>query len=303
MCPPILLTARKLLTPTSVTRAPRYEVSPLIFRLGLPTKSDATSASPLLQHKLPCWDTVIDGGAFDGSDFSVPAFRLGYAVYTFELVNHKRVLATFASAGLVAGTDYSIIDVVPGVVPAFERKPVGVPHIYFFKAGVSDANSSVFVEQELELAQISVSGGGGTARGTRLPVLRLDAVVPGDARIALLKLDVQGHEPQALDGARGLLSGRGGCRIHSLFLEWWPQGIVNQGSRDGGVGALTSLYDYGTRCYDLGVHREPQSPFSYNRYDRPSLLADWTKYLLDVREDTIGGWDELYCELHSDPFS
>jgi hypothetical protein len=86
-------------------------------------------------------------------------------------------------------------------------------------------------------------------------------------------------------------------------LQWWPQGIVNQGSRDGGVGALTSLYDYGARCYDLGVHREPQSPFSYNRYDRPSLLADWTKYLLDVREDTIGGWDELYCELHSDPFS
>ncbi|ABW11578.1 methyltransferase FkbM family [Parafrankia sp. EAN1pec] len=43
------------------------------------------------------------------------------------------------------------------------------------------------------------------SRRERVPVVRLDDVVPHDRRVTLIKIDVEGHEPAVLDGARALI--------------------------------------------------------------------------------------------------
>lgn len=53
--------------------------------LGIPVQAAADKASTYLNRKSPHWDTVIDAGAFDGSDYTLPAYKQGYNVYSFEV--------------------------------------------------------------------------------------------------------------------------------------------------------------------------------------------------------------------------
>jgi FkbM family methyltransferase len=62
---------------------------------------------------------------------------------------------------------------------------------------------------------------------TEVEVVRLDDVVPVGQRVDLIKLDVQGDELTALEGATRLLGSQ--PRI-ALLLEWWPRGLLGAGS-------------------------------------------------------------------------
>lgn len=126
-------------------------------------------------------------------------------------------------------------------------------------------------------------------QGGSLALLRMDAVVPTTARVFLLKIDVQGHETQALRGVEKLFDARS---VHLISLEWWPMGIQAQGVADGGIAGLRALYDRGAVCYDLQTH-------GYNVPTRPSELSAWTQYLLDVplSADELGGWEDLLCTM------
>jgi len=57
--------------------------------------------------------------------------------------------------------------------------------------------------------------------------LRLDEILSGEEKIDFVKMDIQGSEPTALEGMRGILTKNPRAR---LFLEFWPAGLARRGS-------------------------------------------------------------------------
>jgi len=300
-----------------------YFISNLIRAAGGLMKKPSISGEAYLASVPPFggYNSVIDGGAFDATDYTLPAFRAGYSVFTFELSpsNRPLVLNTFRNAGLIEGRDFTVIRPVPGEVPKPPAKKEGGPHIYFFEAGLSSTNTGVAVKMHptsianenfevagakspdstfcasSELRATDVS----RAQSTCAALIRLDDVLPSWARFWVLKLDVQGHEPYALEGAKQTLAERG--KVHALSLEWWPTGIVSQGISDGGIASLRSLYDLGAICFDVGSVDANKIPGL--GVERPSTIEAYTAALLGAPRtqgpggDPIGAWDDLYCQL------
>jgi hypothetical protein len=81
-------------------------MSPLLSRVGVQLNARADRVSSFLSAKRARNDTVIDAGAYDGSDYTLPAWRIGYNAYSFEFspVNQDKVVGTLNAAGLRLGT-------------------------------------------------------------------------------------------------------------------------------------------------------------------------------------------------------
>lgn len=283
-----------------------YFISPLLRAAGgLAKKAVVSGVSYMASVAHPRYNAVLDAGAFDGSDYTLPAFRAGYSVFSFEMApeNQNRVVATLNSAGLREGADFTIIRPTPGAKPSPPPRAAAQAHVYLFFAGVSSSNSGVKVGYNSIMSGagegIEVAGPcSHTGDASCLPVVRIDDVVPEWAKLWIFKLDVQGHEPQALAGATALLASR---RVHSLMMEWWPAGMVLQGTADGGVAALNALYALGAQCFDVGTSEGNQMPGT--GIDHATSVPAWTAAMLAVPHrtppggDPIGAWDDLMCTM------
>ena len=289
--------------PAGLSFTPGYAISSLMRTSGVLTRTTASTVSHMATLKHPRYNAIVDAGAFDGVDYTLPAYRAGYDVFVFELSprNQENLIGQLKGGGLAEGRDFSIIRPAPPYAPP--PRAAKSPHVYVFFAGVSDASRPAVVRR---FAGMADAGEGeevapaGTMCATCLPtaLVAIDDVVPEWARLWILKLDTQGHEPYALAGAaRTVRSGR----TRALALEWWPAGIVAQGIADGGVAALTALYDIGARCFDLGSSEG--NKIATLMFDRPSGLKEWTQAHLDAPRnpppggDPIGAWDDLFCTL------
>ena len=292
-----------------------YAISPM-FRLSASSERNwaASEVSPIVTAHHGAWNSVLDAGPYDGVDVTRPAYQAGYNVFVFELSPQNQVstVNTLIGAGLVEGTDFTIIRPTPPFQPP--PRAAKEPHVYIFFAGVSEVSRPIALRynpimngagEGLEVAP------DGTCTEERVAaglcwfsnVVAIDEVLPEWATLWLMKLDVQGHEPQTLVGAkRTLASGR----VNTLQMEWWPSGIIGQGTADGGVGALTELYDLGARCFDMGHTVGNNMPGI--GIDRPSGLRAWTDAFLAVPRvagagDPIGAWDDLICQMPTLPAS
>lgn len=289
-------------SPSPRRRARDVSLSPLLHRLGLTVKFRAGLPSVLVSSKLPIWDVVIDAGAFDGADYTLPAYRAGYDVFSFEMspANQPKVLAALRASGLVEGTDFTVIRPAVGRPVSPPPRASKTPHIYFFCAGVTSPNEGLARGYEMRENPAMLGAPEGfevipctSEADACLPAVAIDDVLPASVRVAVFKLDVQGHEAQALAGADTLLSAWG--RVHMMALEWWPAGLLRQGSPDAGVGAMRKLYSYGATCFDVEAR--------WGGAHRPSGIDEWTQQLLDVprlpwpQGDPIGAWDDVICTL------
>ncbi len=82
----------------------------------------------------------------------------------------------------------------------------------------------------------------------QVEAVRLDDVVPGDARVAVIKLDTQGTEHHVLAGAQALLA-----RDRPVILtEFWPRGLQDRGEDP--VSVLAAL---GRLGYAVELPEEP----------------------------------------------
>ncbi|KAG2431432.1 hypothetical protein HXX76_009447 [Chlamydomonas incerta] len=115
-----------------------------------------------------------------------------------------------------------------------------------------------------------------------IPLVRLDDVVPADAKIYVLKSDTQGHEFGVLSGARQLLAR---AKVHVMMLEFWPQGALENGFDSKNL--LDLLHEYGFFCFDGGYT-------VYNYWGRPRVPYAFNDFLKGVKTP-LGGWDDLVC--------
>lgn len=272
----------------------RYLISPLLLATNTKLNLGPSLLSPFLAGKKhPSYDTVIDVGPYDGSDHTLPAFQLGYDVYSFELspVNQPRVIAVLTKAGLVEGTDYTIHRPIVGTVPHVPRS-IHSPHIYLIFAGASSTNHGVAIHTHPVCKGPTCLEVDAGVEGDA-PVVRVDDVVPIAAKVYLMKIDAQGHDTYVLEGAQRLLTAN---RVRSLMLEWWPKAFQTQGVMDGGKAALKQLYDMGTQCFDVGVHKT-----SIVTPERKSDVDGWVDNLLLIRPTAptfikgMGYWEDLVC--------
>ncbi|KAF4740627.1 hypothetical protein FOZ62_004202 [Perkinsus olseni] len=101
--------------------------------------------------------------------------------------------------------------------------------------------------------------------------ITLDALLPGEERIALLKIDVEGFELRALQGARQLLS-QG--RIDGIFFEL--NSVALSYTNTTAVEVVNYLLSFGYRLYDAA------EPAGSRHLERPDLVRKVTCGLLDV---------------------
>ncbi|SMC29804.1 methyltransferase, FkbM family [Andreprevotia lacus DSM 23236] len=153
----------------------------LDFRLGhAPETGSVPDIAPQYFPSFMCSQiragcNFVDGGAYDGATLAEAARHLSIGqAWAFEPdMNNYRLLANAA--------------------PALPFPVTSIP------AGLSDAPA---------LLGFNAGGGEASAIGQsgsdRLPVVSLDACL-GNAQIDFLKLDVEGHDLPALEGARGLI--------------------------------------------------------------------------------------------------
>lgn len=233
---------------------------------------------------------IVDVGACDGSDWSVPAVKKrGHTVLAFEPMpgNQERFMQTVRDNGLEGVTE--VVQVLEGAGKHWHVQLGG--KIYLFPAGVSNRTGAIKMHAAGELASMhpqdfypeSDLNRGQTALD--VPVVTLDSVLGGRGEgVHLLKIDVQGHELGVLQGARRLFEEG---RINMVNLEFWPKGM-SAGGEEGGVAVLDFLHGYGFMCFDYSRNRHVPA-------DRPSRFEEFVASFDGGRDHGFGAWDELVC--------
>ena len=216
---------------------------------------------------------VVDVGACDGSDWSIPAvLKRGHTVLAFEPVNTERFLQTARGNGLE---------------PTLVDRPLadyGGGKIFLFAAGASDRDGTMRIHSAGELASVVPQDFYPTAASAPrdVPVWRLDTIIRGQT-IHLLKIDTQGSELAVLRGAEALFHDK---RVNMVELEFWPKGMTRGGYDP--VAVLDFLHGHGFMCFD----------YSRNRHippDRPDDFEGFVAAFDTERDGGFGAWDELIC--------
>jgi FkbM family methyltransferase len=155
----------------------------------------------------------------------------------------------------------------------------GFAHVRCVEAAASFSDGRVtlagFADEEANrgVSRISDSAQGGRTFDVR--AVRLDALVPGPARVDLVKIDVEGAEDLVLEGMRDGLQSR---RYRALILELHP-GLLRDRGVDPSI-CLRGLADLGYRGWTIDV-----SPAAYRRaLDPGTPIDDLLRPLDDWRE-------------------
>lgn len=134
--------------------------------------------------------------------------------------------------------------------------------------------------------------------GIRIPVSRVDDLVPSDEDILLLKTDTQGYELSVLKGAVKLLAGR----VKFLMVEF-SYGLMRASGTDP-MELLNFIYDRGFVCTYMAYHTMLKSG-TYNIVEgEPAFTQDsvpFDRFVESLRAISsaeaagVSGWTDLLC--------
>lgn len=277
--------------PASSSSAHAYISCSLMVLIGTPFRmKDNSDTLPLLTNpmlpqrfrRLP----IVDVGANDGRDYTLPAARLGHRVYSFEPTPslYDKMLQRISSEPNLTHTSS---------LAGFE---VARPGSVFLERGVAVSNRS-------GTATFTASvKGGGTANSlngvralprtmrrhisaTNVSLTTLSHVLSNEERgVFLLKIDAQGHEYHILQGARAYIEAR---PVYYILLEFYPKGL-----RAGGVDPISLLRllttDLGYQCFDLRCN--PRRAGHGAR-----TLDAFVRAYPAVAANEFGSWTDLLC--------
>ncbi|UTI62612.1 FkbM family methyltransferase [Paraconexibacter antarcticus] len=160
--------------------------------------------SETLHRLIDPGDVVVDVGANVGYLTSLAAARAGSAgeVHAFE--PHPGVYALL-QANVARWGSAGVAGVTTHQVALSDHE------------GTAELNAGARFHENMGLASLSAAPGAAGADDELVPVTvqRLDDVI-GDRSVGLLKIDVEGHEPEVLRGAVGLLQSG---RVRDLVFE------------------------------------------------------------------------------------
>jgi FkbM family methyltransferase len=182
--------------------------------------------------------------------YAFPAYRFAYRIFKAYADRAERQLlqkALFPGAIVVdAGANIGIYSeflsryVGPhGVVHSFEPCPDNfmrlhcatrkLPNVCPRRAivGERSGDTMLYVSDKLNVDHRAYAIQGDARRGVQVGMVALDDYFKPGERVDLLKLDVQGYELHALQGAKRIINEN---REIKLLLEFWPYGLKQAGA-------------------------------------------------------------------------
>jgi len=185
--------------------------------------------------------------------YAFPAYHFAYRIFKAhaDRAEHRLLQKTlFAGAVVVdAGANIGIYSeflsrcVGPnGVVHSFEPSPENfnrlrratrkLPNVHLCQAAVGERSGEamLYVSDKLNVDHRAYATQENARRAVQVGMMALDDYFkPGD-RVDLLKLDIQGYELHALQGAKRIVNEN---REIKLLLEFWPYGLKQAGANWG----------------------------------------------------------------------
>jgi FkbM family methyltransferase len=271
-------------------REPRISCSLMVLIGSVFRMKDNADTLPLLTNpslpqrfrRLP----VVDVGANDGRDYTLPAALFGHRVYAFEPT--ARVYDKLLDRIARAGPNVSHVTQLEG----FANAPRGS---IYLRRGVAVSNRSgtaVFYQSsKAEGTANSLNGARALPRTLRRRVTQSnvtlttlsDVLAPETRGVFLLKVDAQGHEWHILSGARAYIQAN---PVYFLLVEYYPKGL-----RAGGVDPMRLLslltHDLGYQCFDLRCRAKAASS--------ALTLEEFVRKYPAVAANEFGTWTDLLC--------
>lgn len=218
---------------------------------------------------------MLDVGANIGW-FSLLAASYGAEVFAFEpnVINMVR----FCESQLLNGWSLAQNSEQNNLIHSY-LKGVGSIHGQSLSMYTPDPNnpgSHTFVQDLAKdhFVKRNTDGDLQTLDGGKLPIVTLDALAKDQGwlstnkpiEIALMKMDIEGMERVALDGAQKLLKTN---IIENILIEFNADS-----SRADWVSLLESLFSSGYTLFKIGDHRGPDIPFQLISSDIDSVIDD-----------------------------
>lgn len=125
-----------------------------------------------------------------------------------------------------------------GMVHSFEPSPAnfarlrrsltGIENVQLNEVAVADktGTSHLYLSSDLNVDHRAYATSDEARQAILIQMLTLDDYFPANARVDLIKMDIQGFELRALHGARRVLRDNPGIK---LVIEFWPYGLRQAG--------------------------------------------------------------------------
>jgi FkbM family methyltransferase len=205
-------------------------------------------------------------------EYAFPVYRLAYSIFKIYADRTERQLlkkALFPGAVVVdAGANIGIYSQIlsyrvgpGGVVHSFEPAPKNfmrlrsatrrLANVHICQAAVGERSGEItlYLSDKLNVDHRAYSTAGDARRALQIKMVALDDYFKPGERVDLIKLDIQGYELHALQGAKRVLEENPEIK---LLVEFWPYGLKQAGAKWGDL--VEMLRRFGMDLMLIGAH-------------------------------------------------
>jgi len=205
-------------------------------------------------------------------EYAFPVYRLAYRIFKAYADRAERQLlkkilfpgAVVVDAGANIGiySQFLSLRVGPsGVVHSFEPSPKNfmrlrsatrkLPNVHASQAAVGERSgeSELYISDKLNVDHRTYYAEDSSRRTILVKMVALDDYFRAGERVDLIKMDIQGYELHALQGAKRILEENPEIK---LLLEFWPYGLKQAGAEWGDL--IEMLRGFGMDLMLIGAN-------------------------------------------------